>query len=85
MDIEGYEVEVLKGLSEAIAANQFDGDILFETHRPKYNENHSLLQQLQMLFDHGYRVKAVTSNQERISPVKDFYRQIGRASCRERV
>jgi len=68
MDIEGYEVEVLKGLKSAIEDNSFTGTIVFECHSPKYDENnHSIRQQLRMLFENGYSARYMTSNREKNS------------------
>ena len=68
MDIEGYEVEVLKGLTKAIEDNLFTGQIVFECHSPKYDDNeHSIREQLNMLFNNGYYAKYMTSNRERNS------------------
>ena len=69
MDIEGYEVEVLKGLSKAIEDNSFSGQIVFECHSPKYDDiEHSIREQLKMLFNNGYYAKYMTSNREKNSP-----------------
>ena len=69
MDIEGYEVEVLKGLTKAIEDNSFSGQIVFECHSPKYDDiKHSIRAQLKMLFNNGYYAKYMTSNREKNSP-----------------
>ena len=69
MDIEGYEVEVLKGLTKAIENNLFSGQIVFECHSPKYDDNkHSIRKQIKMLFDNNYYVKYMTSNREHNNP-----------------
>ena len=68
MDIEGYEVEVFKGLKAAIESNLFSGQIVFECHSPKYDENeHSIREQLKMLFSNGYYAKYMTSIREKNS------------------
>ena len=68
MDIEGYEVEVLRGLKKAIEENIFTGQIVFECHSPKYDDNkHSIREQLKMLFKNGYYAKYMTSNREKNS------------------
>ncbi len=65
MDVEGYEVEIFEGLEQAIISGLFNGKIIFECHFPKYDdEKHSITKQLDMLFEHHYRVKALTSNNE---------------------
>jgi len=72
MDIEGYEVEVLKGLTKAIENNSFTGQIVFECHSPKYDDNkHSIREQLRMLFNNNYYVKYMTSNREHKNPFID--------------
>ena len=72
MDIEGAEVEVLGGLAPAIETGLFSGRILFEVHRPKYNDdNHSMRKPLRWLFDHGYHARTLTSNDERRSRLRD--------------
>ena len=66
MDIEGFEVEVLSGLKQAIETEAFTGKIAFECHFPKYDdEKHNMRTQLQMLFSNGYRPKIMTSNDEK--------------------
>ena len=68
MDIEGYEVEVFKGLRAAIKSGLFSGQIVFECHSPKYDDNkHSIREQLKMLFSNGYYAKYMTSNREKNS------------------
>ena len=68
MDIEGYEVEVLRGLKNAIESSSFSGQIVFECHSPKYDDKeHSIREQLKMLFDNGYYAKYMTSNREKNS------------------
>lgn len=68
MDIEGYEVEVFRGLRDAIESGLFSGQIVFECHSPKYNDDkHSIREQLKMLFGNGYYAKYMTSNREKNS------------------
>ena len=64
MDIEGYEVEVLLGLQNAIKNNTWTGKILFECHFKKYNEAHSIKNKLEFLFNNGYKTRYVTSTDE---------------------
>ena len=72
MDIEGYEVEVLKGLTKAIENNLFTGQIVFECHSPKYDDTkHSIRKQLKMLFKNNYFAKYMTSNREKNNPFVD--------------
>jgi len=73
MDVEGYEVEILEGLENALIQGLFQGKIIFECHFPKYdNQKHSIKKQLEMLFKHGYKVKCITSNNEKVSKIRDF-------------
>ena len=70
MDIEGFEVEVINGLESAIKEGVFSGKIIFEAHFPKYSDSHSIKNALFMLFDNGYSVTAVTSNDENTTFLK---------------
>lgn len=73
MDVEGYEVEILEGLEEAISSSLYSGDIVFECHFPKYHhEKHSISKQLEMLIKYGYKVEYITSNNEDKSKIVDF-------------
>lgn len=72
MDIEGYEVEVLIGLRNAIEDGVFQGKIVFEAHFPKYDDKeHSMREQLRWLFEQGYRVSLVTSTDEKKTRLKE--------------
>lgn len=65
MDIEGYEVEAFRGMLDILKTGDFSPTILFETHRPKYDETtHDMRGALQQLFKLGYRVKTLVSNDE---------------------
>ncbi len=73
MDVEGYEVEIIDGLEKAIKSGLFKGKIIFECHFPKYdNEKHNIRKPIEMLFENNYRVKTMTSNDEKVSKIKDF-------------
>ena len=63
MDIEGYEVEVFEGLLPALNDEDFRPSILFETHRSKYTEDHTIKNSLKFMFDKGYKVKIIASNE----------------------
>ena len=68
MDIEGFEVEVLEGLMDSIRNNKLSPQILFEVHRPKYDDvHHSMRTQLKQLFELGYHVKTLISSDESVS------------------
>lgn len=58
MDVEGYEVEIMTGMREALESGEFSASILFEVHRPRYDfDKHDICGPLQSLFDSGYIVK----------------------------
>ncbi len=63
MDIEGYEVEVFEGLLPALDDKDFRPSILFETHRSKYTEEHTIKKSLKFMFEKGYQVKIIASNE----------------------
>ena len=66
MDIEGHEVEVFQSIRAAVAATDFSASILFETHFPRYDDqHHNMREQLQGLFDVGYYVKWLATSDER--------------------
>lgn len=63
MDIEGYEVEVFEGIIPMLKDSGFSPKILFETHRPKYDEtSHSMRNALKEMFKYGYYPKIIVSN-----------------------
>ena len=73
MDVEGYEVEILEGLEEAISTSLFNGKIVFECHFPKYdNDKHSIRKQIEMLFSNGYKIKYMTSNDDKKSRIREL-------------
>lgn len=59
MDIEGYEVEVLKGMKKTL--NTMKPSILIETHPHFYDDERSFKSQLQYLFNINYKVKLIIS------------------------
>lgn len=63
MDIEGFEVKVLESLVDALPKMQKRPKILFETHLPKYDESFNLESSMKALFENGYRVGAIASNE----------------------
>jgi FkbM family methyltransferase len=68
MDIEGGEVEVFRGLLRALEGRTVKPKVLFETHRSRYNtEKHDLKAPLRALFEKGYYVKTLISNEEGVS------------------
>jgi len=65
MDVEGFEVEILRGARRLFEKDEFRPMILFEPHRPKYDdEKHSIRAELQFLFSHGYHAAVITSTDE---------------------
>lgn len=63
MDIEGFEVKVLESLLEALPAMSKTPNILFETHLPKYSNDFNLRSSMAKLFENGYTVAAIASNE----------------------
>ena len=63
MDIEGYEVEVLEGLLPALEDDDFRPSILFEIHRAKYTDTHTIKPSLEAMFEKGYHAKIIVSNE----------------------
>ena len=72
MDIEGSEVKVLHGLTPAIDSGRFSGTIVFECHLPRYGPDNDMRPVLQALFDRGYRVAMLTSNDERSTHLREY-------------
>lgn len=65
MDIEGYEIEAFHGMLQILETRSFAPKVLFETHRPKYDEKHHNMRDiLGKLFEFGYYVKTIISNDE---------------------
>jgi len=63
MDIEGYEIEVFEGMMPLLDNENFSPKILFETHRPRYDDTyHSMRKTLLKMFEYGYYPKIVVSN-----------------------
>lgn len=68
MDIEGFEVEVLQGMEQGIMEGWLTPSILFESHRPKYDDlHHNMRAQLTRLFELGYMPKTLISTDESIA------------------
>lgn len=64
MDIEGFEVEVFESLLPLLKDKSFGPKILFEVHQPRYNDQeHNMRKVLKSLFEFGYHVKTLASNQ----------------------
>ncbi|MCH9019166.1 MAG: FkbM family methyltransferase [Proteobacteria bacterium] len=65
MDVEGHEVEVIGGMTDAIRAGELAPMILFETHLSRYSDDHDMAAVLRALFGCGYRVGLLSSSYER--------------------
>ena len=64
MDIEGFEVEVFRGMLDALDDSEFNPSILFETHKPKYKDpEHSMRDVLTKMFEKGYYPKIIISDE----------------------
>ncbi len=61
MDIEGGEVEVLKGAREFFSNCRGPLKLIMEVHPPEYDEKRSLEHELRFLFEHGFRAKYMAS------------------------
>lgn len=73
MDIEGYEVEVLKGAMNYLV-QQPDAAVLMEVHPQRYDAARSLEVQMGQLLASGYRVKLVESA---TTPVPPAFQRLG--------
>lgn len=65
MDVEGHEIEVMRGLLPAIEAGEMAPMILFETHLSRYTHDHDMEEPLRRLFRAGYRVRYAASASEK--------------------
>lgn len=78
MDVEGFEVEILKGLTDALADSDFAPSILFEVHRPRYDvEKHDIRAPLKAMFAAGYHVKWLAADGHKSRSTRDSYEQLG--------
>lgn len=64
MDVEGHEVEIIKGMLSALEKNEMNPMIIFETHITRYNDEHNMRTVLRRIFKCGYQVKYLASNAE---------------------
>jgi len=64
MDVEGHEVEVIRGMLPAIQNGDIAPRIIFETHITRYSKNHDMESVLRTLFKYGYNVQYLASNAE---------------------
>jgi FkbM family methyltransferase len=64
MDVEGHEVEVIRGLIPAVREGKMRPLIIFETHLSRYGADHDFASVLRDLFACGYRVPLAASSRE---------------------
>lgn len=62
MDVEGHEVEVLRGMLADIKAGSYAPMIIFETHLTRYGPEHDMADALRRMFALGYKVPLVASS-----------------------
>ena len=74
MDIEGHEVEVLRGMRKTLSDAKPGFILFFEVHPNEYNEDHSLANELQWLSDNGFCTKYLVSAGE---PHPQAFRDLG--------
>lgn len=65
MDVEGHEVEVFRGMLDAISEGAMAPMIIFETHLTRYGPGHDMAGVLEALFARGYRVPLVSSSSDK--------------------
>jgi FkbM family methyltransferase len=65
MDVEGHEVEVLRGMLDAVSEGEMAPMIIFETHLSRYGQGHDMAAVLEALFARGYRVPMVSSSSDK--------------------
>lgn len=61
MDIEGHEVEVIAGMTDTIRNAKAGFIIFFELHPSVYNDDHSMVNQLNKLFEAGFECEVLVS------------------------
>ncbi len=65
MDVEGHEVEIIRGMVDAVERREIGPMILFETHRGMYTPDHDIVEPLNRLFRAGYTVPYIASSTAR--------------------
>ena len=68
MDVEGHEVEVIRGMLPSIRNGVLAPMIIFETHLSRYSEQHSMAHVMKELFDSGYSTRYLASSYEGGNP-----------------
>lgn len=61
MDIEGHEVEVLRGMKHTLKNAEGKLIVFFELHPGQYSKSHSLESELLWMFENGYKTKYIVS------------------------
>lgn len=69
MDIEGHEVEVIRGARETIKAAKSGFTIFLELHPTEYSQEHSFAEQLSFLLDQGFECEYLVSAGQPIPPL----------------
>lgn len=64
MDVEGHEVQVLKGMIDDVRAGAMMPVVIFETHLTRYREDNDFEPVLRQLFECGYHVSLAASSWE---------------------
>ncbi len=65
MDVEGHEVEVLKGMLADVKAGLYAPMIIFETHLTRYGAGHDMAAVLRCMLALGYQVPLVSSSSDK--------------------
>ena len=64
MDVEGHEVEILRGMADAVERGELIPLVVFETHLRHYTPDHDFEAPLRRLFRSGYTVRWAASSGE---------------------
>ena len=80
MDIEGYEVEVFRGMKKTFEASKKGFKVLLELHPNLYSENRSLASELEDLFHINFKAKIIVSAGE---PRPEKFVDLGYTPLRE--
>jgi FkbM family methyltransferase len=73
MDIEGHEIEVLRGLERALDGLRIFPSVLFETHITRYDDRQRNMKEvLKRLLEKGYTIDTITSNKEPKEPLRKW-------------
>jgi FkbM family methyltransferase len=80
MDVEGHEVEVIRGLLDSIIAGRQAPMIILETHRDRYSKEHDFVTPLRKLFAAGYKVGYLASTSDQGSALVEAKGYVGGAA-----